>query len=156
MFALSIKIFEAQPVSLTQSAIAAEPQETHIAYVQATREIPVKIIPKPSNSPVIARKVSNQDNVALGKELALKAGHSETQWQCLYTLGMRESGWNHLAKNKSSGAYGIPQSLPASKLDTFGNRHDPTVQILWFLSYVKSRYGNPCIALQHSFSHNWY
>jgi len=128
-----------------------EPEIPPIGYVEATRPLPTS-----STSPTTASNSSYPSNVALGYKIALEKGYSEAEWNCLYILGMRESGWNHLAKNKSSGAYGIPQSLPASKLDTHGDRHDPEVQIRWFIDYVKNRYGTACKALQFSYTNNWY
>lgn len=95
-------------------------------------------------------------NVLLGQQIALENGIYGEEWECLYTLGMRESGWNHLAKNKTSGAFGIPQSLPASKLDTYGDRNDPSVQIRWFIDYVSQHYQDSCNALKHSYALNWY
>ena len=95
-------------------------------------------------------------NILLGQQIASTKGIVGPEWECLYQLGMRESGWNHLAKNKTSGAYGIPQSLPASKLDTYGDRHDPAVQIRWFIDYVFARYGTSCKALSFQVAHNWY
>jgi hypothetical protein len=73
-------------------------------------------------------------------------GWAKTQLASLIALWNGESGWNPRALNKSSGAYGIPQALPASKMDAYGNRNDPTVQIRWGLDYIRSRYGNPANA----------
>jgi TP901 family phage tail tape measure protein len=70
-------------------------------------------------------------------------GWAQNQLGALINLWDRESGWNPRALNKSSGAYGIPQSLPASKMDAYGNRNDATTQIRWGLDYIKSAYGNP-------------
>lgn len=73
---------------------------------------------------------------------------NDTEWQCLYNLWMGESGWNHLAENPSSGAYGIPQALPADKLATAGSdwRTNPITQVNWGLQYIQERYGSPCAA----------
>ena len=102
---------------------------------------------------MVAWNATRQGNIALGQFLALEAG---INWPCLYELGMRESGWNNIALNKASGAYGIPQSLPASKLDTYGDRHDPEVQIRWMIDYLKSRYGGSCQAIAWHDIKNWY
>jgi hypothetical protein len=69
---------------------------------------------------------------------------------------MNESGWYHLAKNKESGAFGIPQSLPASKLDSYGDRYSPEVQIRWMIDYVFQRYGTACNAYSWQVAHHWY
>lgn len=69
-----------------------------------------------------------------------------------YTLIMRESGCNPNAVNKSSGACGIPQALPCSKLGT----SDPVEQLRWMQNYVVRRYGSWANAVAHSTAHNWY
>lgn len=104
----------------------------------------------------MVRKSNYQDNVDLGYQIALQSGLNDSQWNCLYTLGMRESGWNEKATNKSSGAFGIAQSLPASKYDVLGDRYDPAVQVKWMVQYIQSRYQTPCKALAQSFAQNWY
>ncbi|CAB4540368.1 unannotated protein [freshwater metagenome] len=80
------------------------------------------------------------------------------QFSCLVKLWERESNWRWNATNRSSGAYGIPQSLPASKMASAGAdwRTNPETQILWGLGYIDGRYGSPCAALVHSDVHNWY
>ncbi|MFF2369359.1 hypothetical protein [Agromyces sp. NPDC058110] len=80
------------------------------------------------------------------------------QYQCLYSLWMRESSWRADAYNVSSGAYGIPQSLPGSKMAAAGAdwRTNAATQIEWGLSYIASRYGSPCAAWAHSEAVNWY
>jgi len=80
------------------------------------------------------------------------------QFGCLNSLWMKESGWNHLAQNPSSGAYGIPQALPGSKMASAGAdwQTNPYTQIRWGVNYIKSRYGTPCAAWSHSQQHNWY
>ena len=83
---------------------------------------------------------------------------SENDYNCLVKLWNRESGWNPNAHNKSSGAHGIPQSLPASKMASEGSDYytNGRTQIRWGLKYIKSRYGTPASAWAHSESHNWY
>ena len=82
------------------------------------------------------------------------------QWNSFNALVMGESGWNPAATNASSGAYGIPQSLPASKLDAYGDRHDYRVQLRWMMDYIKNRadYGDPNAAYSKwlSRSPHWY
>ena len=95
---------------------------------------------------------------AIGKEMMLAAGFGEDQWGCLYNLWNRESGWRTTAGNVSSGAYGIPQSLPASKMAAFGDDYltNPRTQIAWGLNYIKGRYGTPCGAWSSFQVKNWY
>ena len=81
-----------------------------------------------------------------------------SEYSCLAKLWERESNWRHTATNSSSGAYGIPQSLPAEKMASAGSdwRTNPETQIDWGLNYIDRRYGSPCAALAHSDVHNWY
>ncbi|PFG20485.1 G5 domain-containing protein [Serinibacter salmoneus] len=97
-------------------------------------------------------------NRVLGQEMAAARGWTGSQWSCLDSLWQRESNWNHLAQNPSSGAYGIPQSLPASKMATVGSdwATNPATQITWGLDYIAGRYGTPCGAWAHSESVGWY
>lgn len=76
----------------------------------------------------------------------------------LKNLWTRESGWSQHAHNASSGAHGIPQALPGSKMRTQGSdwRHNPETQIRWGLQYIKERYGNPTNAWQTFQRQNWY
>ena len=77
---------------------------------------------------------------------------------CLVYLWDRESGWRYNAQEPTSGAYGIPQSLPASKMAMFGSDYltDPTTQIRWGLWYIKATYGTPCNAWNHDSGDGWY
>lgn len=85
-------------------------------------------------------------------------GWSEHDFQCLVNLWERESGWNPNSHNKSSGAHGIPQSLPASKMASEGADYytNGYTQIRWGLKYIKGRYGSPVNAWSHFQSKNWY
>lgn len=103
--------------------------------------------------------VSNpSDNVKLGEQMAAARGWSGEQWYCLYSLWQKESGWNTTSGNPSSGAYGIPQSLPGSKMATAGAdwATNPATQISWGLGYIARGYGNPCGAWASSQSRGWY
>ncbi len=95
----------------------------------------------------------------IGKEELVDFGFDETtQWPCLYDLWERESGWNVYAENPSSGAYGIPQSLPGDKMASVAAdwQTDPTTQIKWGLGYIKSIYGTPCGAWQNEVDLGYY
>jgi hypothetical protein len=83
---------------------------------------------------------------------------TDAQWRCLDALWTRESGWRWNATNRSSGAYGIPQALPGTKMQSHGAdwRESPATQIRWGLDYVRGRYGNPCVARDHQNRHGWY
>ena len=89
--------------------------------------------------------------------LVLQRGWSEAQFGCLDRLWMRESDWRVTASNPS-GAYGIPQALPGSKMSMMGAdwRTNPITQIRWGLYYIAASYGTPCAALEHSYRYNYY
>ena len=95
---------------------------------------------------------------AMGKEMAAARGWGDDQFACLLSLWNKESGWRWNAENRSSGAYGIPQALPGSKMASAGDdwRTNPRTQIAWGLGYIAGRYGDPCGAWAHSKAKNWY
>ncbi|MFF7158226.1 transglycosylase SLT domain-containing protein [Streptomyces sp. NPDC008139] len=80
------------------------------------------------------------------------------QFACFSNIVSRESGWNYTATNPSSGAYGLVQSNPGSKMASVASdwRTNPATQIKWGLNYMNSRYGSPCGAWSFWQSHNYY
>ncbi|MEU3572405.1 transglycosylase SLT domain-containing protein [Kitasatospora sp. NPDC036755] len=80
------------------------------------------------------------------------------QLQCFSNIVFRESSWNPLAVNASSGAYGLVQALPGSKMASAGAdwRTNPATQIKWGLNYMNTRYGSPCAAWSFWQTHHWY
>ena len=92
------------------------------------------------------------------RERCLAYGWSESDFECLVKLWNRESRWNVSACNRSSGAYGIPQALPASKMASAGADYltNYKTQINWGLNYIKGRYGSPTAAWNHSQQKGWY
>jgi hypothetical protein len=85
-------------------------------------------------------------------------GWASSQFSCLQPLWNAESGWNVSATNTSSGAYGIPQALPGSKMASAGAdwQTDAATQIRWGLGYIRSVYGSPCGAWSHEEAYGWY
>jgi hypothetical protein len=85
-------------------------------------------------------------------------GWSSSEFGCLQSLWNAESGWNPSASNPISGAYGIPQALPGSKMASAGAdwQTNPATQIKWGLGYIKQVYGSPCSAWSHEQSSGWY
>jgi hypothetical protein len=85
-------------------------------------------------------------------------GFSEKEYTCLNTLWTKESNWNYKARNKSSGAHGIAQALPASKMNVVSTdwRTNPVTQIRWVLRYISIRYETPCKALAKHKRSNFY
>jgi len=95
---------------------------------------------------------------SIARNLMPNYGFGSSQYGCLLNLWNYESGWRMNARNPSSGAYGIPQALPPTKMASAGAdwRTNATTQIKWGLSYIKSRYGTPCGAWAHERAHSWY
>lgn len=112
---------------------------------------PVK--PKPAKKASVSPAELNEAQ----SYAASRVGGGE-QWDCLYSLWSRESGWRWNAENVSSGAYGIPQALPGSKMASVGAdwQTNPVTQIEWGLGYINGRYGSACNAWQHSENVGWY
>ena len=111
--------------------------------------------------PITVKRAANPEPGSV-KAFALSQveakGWNYDQFSCLVKLWERESNWRWNATNKSSGAYGIPQSLPATKMAKAGAdwRTNPETQVRWGINYIDGRYGSPCAALVHSDEHNWY
>ena len=85
-------------------------------------------------------------------------GWSGSQFSCLDPLWAHESGWSVTATNAGSGAYGIPQALPGSKMGSVGPdwQANAATQIRWGLNYIQGTYGSPCAAWSHEESDGWY
>lgn len=85
-------------------------------------------------------------------------GFSEKEYKCLNRLWTKESHWNYKARNKNSGAHGIAQALPASKMNVVSTdwRTNPVTQIRWGLRYISIRYETPCKALAKHKRSNYY
>lgn len=95
---------------------------------------------------------------AIAHDKVMARGWGEDQFSCLVSLWEKESGWRVNAENPSSGAYGIPQSLPGSKMGSAGAdwATNPATQIEWGLGYITDRYGSPCGAWAKSQADGWY
>ena len=133
--------------------------------VEASRELllqsrvnPVSEVVRVGVSAAPSGTYTGTDPRAIGQRMVAERGWSSGQFDCLNALWTKESNWNPYAQNPSSGAYGIPQSLPGSKMGTVADdwRTNPVTQITWGLNYISARYGTPCAAWSHSVSHNWY
>jgi len=110
-----------------------------------------------------AANSSAAQNQALAKKLAIQMGHADwttgQAWNDWVKLWNQESGWSATAENKSSGAYGIPQALPPTKLPAAGQKSGgshPDAQIAWGIDYIAGRYGSPVMAWAHEVANNWY
>lgn len=91
-------------------------------------------------------------------DMVAARGWGTGEFDCLVALWKKESGWRVNAHNKSSGAYGIPQALPGTKMASAGAdwETNPATQIAWGLGYIGGRYGTPCGAWGHSQARGWY
>ncbi|AXH97338.1 aggregation-promoting factor C-terminal-like domain-containing protein [Ornithinimicrobium avium] len=136
-----------------EEAAAAERAAERRESDQAASRSSQRQAPAPRPAPV-----SSGDARSIARSMLGSYGWGDDQWGCLDSLWMRESGWNHTAMNASSGAYGIPQSLPGNKMATVGAdwQTNPATQIQWGLGYISGRYGSPCGAWAHSESVGWY
>ena len=155
--AASAKEAAAKARTLEKKAIAKRAAEKLTAVTKkAAAAKSSKSVPYSGSIPSSCKEYSG--NKAVGCSLMLKAGFGIDQFPCLDKLWTKESHWNAKASNSSSGAYGIPQALPGSKMATFGDdwRTNPATQIKWGLNYIEGRYNTPCNAWSHSQSTGWY
>lgn len=141
---------KAQAEAEAAAAAAAAQAEAEAAAQQAQQIAAapaVNVNVDPASAQGIARSM-----------MAANYGWGDDQFACLVSLWNKESGWNAGAYNASSGAYGIPQALPGSKMASAGAdwQTNPATQIAWGLGYIAGRYGNACGAWGHSQSTGWY
>jgi hypothetical protein len=131
-------------LSARPRAVRALAASTAVAAAVATA---VSCSPPPSSPQTIAKNT-----------MYFYGWGNNQQFSCLNNLWMRESGWRVNAANPYSGAYGIPQALPGSKMAASGPqwRTDAGTQIRWGLNYIRARYGSPCGAWSHSLATGWY
>ena len=132
----------------------------------------VYVTPKPTPTPTAAAKATTAKSgwvppfvtpdpgsaQAIAYDMVRSRGWGDDQFSCLVALWNKESGWRVNAYNRSSGAYGIPQALPGSKMASAGGDWETSAatQISWGLGYIGGRYGTPCGAWSHSQSRGWY
>ncbi|TFC91273.1 lytic transglycosylase domain-containing protein [Cryobacterium breve] len=140
-----------------EAAAAAEAQAAAAAKARAA--VPSAEAPAPAAPARPAAPASPSGAQAIARDImAAQYGWGGDQFGCLVSLWNKESGWNVNAYNASSGATGIPQALPGSKMASAGAdwATNPATQITWGLGYIAGRYGTPCGAWDHSVSAGWY
>lgn len=155
--------FEGQPIQDLAVSSGYANTVTREAYTvkEKPKPPPVVVAPAGSSSRGGAPAVGTP-NPGSAQAYALTAlqarGMGADQFNCLVALWNRESGWNVYAYNAGSGAYGIPQALPGSKMASAGPnwQTNAETQVNWGLGYVIGRYGTPCGAWAHSQSTGWY
>jgi hypothetical protein len=109
-------------------------------------------------APSIAAPAASGSARSIAESMLSSFGWSSSQFSCLQPLWAGESGWSVTASNPSTGAYGIPQALPGSKMASAGPdwQTNAATQIHWGLGYIKTTYGSPCEAWSHEQADGWY
>ncbi|MFK4098820.1 transglycosylase SLT domain-containing protein [Streptomyces sp. NPDC019531] len=171
---------QVQTVSLTQQAdtqaIAADASAKKVAEESARKAAAKSAIEKKELAEKAAKEAKER---AEAKEKASRSSSSfpvqssytvaqiqsmaasmvpSGQFQCFSNIVDHESSWNYQAVNASSGAYGLFQALPGSKMSSVGSdwQTNPATQIKWGLNYMDSRYGSPCEAWSFWQANHWY
>lgn len=169
----AIKLAEARAAAARASALAAREHAAHVAHTEhltllaAAEHAAAQQQAAQQAAQQSAQQASQQQaqpvTVASGGPQQIAEGMLgqfgwSGQFSCLDSLWNVESGWNPTAENPNSGAYGIPQALPGSKMASAGPdwQTDAATQILWGLRYIQSIYGSPCAAWSHEEATGWY
>ena len=129
-----------------------------VARAAAARQAAAKAAAKQQAAQQQAASTPSGSPQQIAEQMLSQFGWSSGQFSCLQPLWAHESGWNPYAQNPSSGAYGIPQALPGSKMASVGGdwQSNPATQIRWGLSYIQGNYGSPCGAWAHEQADGWY
>jgi hypothetical protein len=164
--ALELSLTSSVELEVPKSALVVEPGTTEFLFAEddLTATASGAIF---STQLALVSAVSRQVELArtpLGAKKVAKAilideyGFTEKEYKCLNSLWTQESNWNYKSRNKKSGAHGIPQALPASKMNIVSTdwRTNPVTQIRWGLRYISIRYETPCKAWAKHKRSNWY
>lgn len=158
----TILAYRPHPVVVTASTPARKPPGVAAAMGTVTPSpaaVPVPASASPAATyvpPPVAVSGTPQE---YARSLMAQYGWGDGQFSCLDSLWTRESGWSYTADNAGSGAYGIPQALPGSKMASAGSdwATNPDTQVRWGLVfYVEPVYGTPCAAWDHEVADGWY
>ena len=154
--AAAVAAEEARRAAEEAAAKAAAEEAARLAAEEARRAAAAPAVSGPvastgDNSPGAAQAAARDI-------MASQYGWGDGEFSCLVALWNKESGWNYQAYNASSGAFGIPQALPGSKMASAGAdwQTNAATQISWGLGYIGGRYGSPCGAWDHSQAVGWY
>ncbi len=141
---------QAAAEAAVRARVEAQAQAAAEAQALAAREAAARASRAQARQPL-------GDPRAIARSMLAERGWGD-QFTCLDSLWTRESGWSVSATNPSSGAYGIPQALPGSKMATEGAdwRTNPATQIRWGLGYIAASYGTPCGAWRAFQGKGWY
>jgi hypothetical protein len=164
--ALELSLTSSVELEVQKGALVVEPGTTEFLFLEddLTATASGAIF---STQLALVSAVSRQVELArtpIGAKKVAKAilideyGFAEKEYKCLNSLWTKESNWNYKSRNKKSGAHGIPQALPASKMNVVSTdwRTNPVTQIRWGLRYISIRYETPCKALAKHKRSNWY
>ena len=142
---------------VTQRVSAASRSATRAAQVPVKRDLLTRAS-RSGGQVAGSEDLRSADPRAIAQAMLPQFGFTSDQFSCLDALWEKESGWDPHADNPTSSAYGIPQSLPGSKMASAGAdwADNPATQIRWGLGYIRDTYGSPCAAWSHSQANNWY
>ena len=164
--ALELSLTSSVELETTKSALIVEPGTTEFLFLDddltatasgAIFSTQLALVSAVSRQVELARTPIGAKKVA--KSILMdEYGFSEKEYKCLNQLWTKESNWNYKSRNKKSGAHGIPQALPASKMNVVSTdwRTNPVTQIRWGLRYISIRYETPCKAWAKHKRSNWY
>jgi len=149
---------EASAVRIQQQRAAAERARVAAEQARVEAEAAAAVEAARVAAAAEAARTAQRDPRGAAQILVAERGWGSDQFTCLEKLWTKESNWRWDADNPTSSAYGIPQSLPGSKMSSAGAdwETNPVTQIKWGLGYIDGRYGTPCSAWGHSQSNNWY
>jgi hypothetical protein len=159
----AIKLAEARAAAARARALAAREHAAHVAHRKHQTQLAAAVMPQAARQQPSQQQTQQPVSAASGSPQQIAEGMLgqfgwSGQFSCLDSLWNVESGWNPTAENPNSGAYGIPQALPGSKMASAGPdwQTDAATQILWGLQYIQSTYGSPCAAWSHEEATGWY
>jgi hypothetical protein len=164
--ALELSVTSSVELEVQKSAAIVEPGTTEFLFVEddltatasgAIFSTQLALVSAVSRQVELARTPIGAKKVARSI-LMDEYGFEEKEYKCLNQLWTQESNWNYKSRNKKSGAHGIPQALPASKMNVVSTdwRTNPVTQIRWGLRYISIRYETPCKAWAKHKRSNWY
>jgi hypothetical protein len=152
------KVVAAAKAKVEQEQAAQQQQAEQQAAAQQSASTSTSTSTTTNTSTDTSGELSPSEAQSEAQQLMPSYGFSvSSQWTCLLDLWNNESGWEWDAEN-ASGAYGIPQALPASKMASAGSDYmtDATTQMKWGLSYIQSTYGSPCAAWDFEEANGYY
>jgi len=164
--ALELSVTSSVELEVPKSSLIVEPGTTEFLFVEddltatasgAIFSTQLALVSAVSRQVELARTPIGAKKVARSI-LMDEYGFEEKEYKCLNQLWTQESNWNYKSRNKKSGAHGIPQALPASKMNVVSTdwRTNPVTQIRWGLRYISIRYETPCKAWAKHKRSNWY